>query len=75
MIQQPKIYNKGYQLIVSIGLADQLKKVYNCFVSVRVAGLFQITSSTDSQSPTFGLKFAFPLYFPFINDKIIINVW
>lgn len=75
MIKQPKIYNKGYQLIVSIGQAEFLKKSFDCFVSVRVAGMFQITSSNNSQAPTFGLKFAFPLYFPFINDKIIINVW
>ncbi len=46
------------------------------FISVRCCNLTLVTAPASSTSnPVYNSKFTFPVYFPLLNDKIVIRIW
>lgn len=80
VIKNPKLNTKGYVLNVNIVKAEDLPKLglYRCdsFISVRVGNIIQRTSTVENnQKPVFSTRMVFPVFFPIMNDKIIIKLW
>jgi Ca2+-dependent lipid-binding protein len=71
---------KGYQLNLNIVRAQDLPIMgfYSCdaFLSAKVAGYLQTTPVIEgTQKPKFSTRIMFPVYFPLMNDKIILKLW
>lgn len=63
------IYKAEDLPVMSFGKCDS-------FISVRCGGITLCTSvMKNMQKPQYATRLLFPLYFPVMNDKIVIRVW
>ena len=48
----------------------------NSFVSVECAGIILRTPTVPASiSPSWNTKLSFPIFYPILNDKIVVRIW